>query len=394
MIEYADALQKILQSVKPPQPAKIPLRECLGRVLARDLKARISLPSFDNSAVDGYAVASGTGGDELQVCGEIRAGSVPSKSLRAAEAMRVFTGAPLPRGARAVVMQENTVRTNGRARILKAPRDFENIRRRGEDVRKGDCILRRGSVLEPQHLALLAAQGFAGSLVFPAPTVSLVTTGSELVAPGSRLRSGKIYDSNTALVRAMLQKMGAQMVSARLVADEPSRIRRAVRRGLESDFLLLSGGVSVGKYDGVKEALAKEGVEVLFWKVNIKPGKPLFFGRRGGTHVFGLPGNPVSVFVTFEAFVKPALLKFQGKGYAPRSCEGVLSEDFENGARRHFVRVLLEKNGHGHRITLLKKQGSHQLSGLARANALLVLEARQSLKKGQRVTVQLLEAGP
>ncbi len=399
MLTHKEALQKILSQAQPLAPKRVLLRESLGLVLSEDIVAPEPFPSFNNSAVDGYAV-SGISQKvnqkqiKFKVTGEIRAGECFKGSLKSGHAVRIFTGAPVPNRTQAVAMQEYVERANGHVSLLKELAPHENIRFCGEDVRIGKTLLKKNSAITPSHLALLAALGCHKILVTPVPKVSILATGSELIKIGEPLRPGKIRDSNTILLEALVKQAGGIPLCLPNVGDSPAKIRFLIREGLKQDVLLISGGVSVGKYDFVKEILREEGVKEIFWKVDIKPGKPLFFGKKNRTLVFGLPGNPVSVFVTFEEFAKPALLKLMGKkNFDGQMVQGSLAKPFMNGPRFHFVRVQCVQKRGGFAITPLKGQGSHMVGSLASANALLRVKANASLKKNTMVSVKLLDGG-
>lgn len=391
MLTYQQALEKILRHTLPVKKRALPLRESLGCLLAQDLFSREPFPHFDNSAVDGYAIRRGADTLEFKVQGEVRAGEYFKGTLKPGRALRIFTGAPVPRRAQAVVMQEHTERRNGSIRLAKDPRWGENIRFRGEDFQKGRVLVRKGARLNPCHLALLAAAGFEKISVIPKPSAAILATGNELLKIGEKLQAGKIRDSNTILLEAQVKEAGGIPQALPFVGDRPALICDRIRKGLQSDLLLIAGGVSVGAYDFVKEALKKEGVRKIFWKVNIKPGKPLFFGRKGKTLVFGLPGNPVSVFVTFEEFIKPALRKMSSVNLLEdRWVSGFLTEKFENGPRLHFVRVHCRFDKNRCAVTPLGGQGSHMIGELASADALLRVEPEARLKKGETVRVKII----
>lgn len=393
MLSYQEALSTILQNARPLGKISVGLSEALGCALAEPIKARIPFPHFDNSAVDGFAIRFKKlpqVRDDMvfKFKGEISAGSTQKIFLRPGEAAAVFTGAPIPRGTQAVVMQEYAQRVNGSIMVQESVQNSENIRRRGEDFKKGDLLISKGTHLEPQHLALLAAIGFDKVNITRPPNVAILATGSELVSPGKNLRRAQIYDSNTPLLEALLKKLGAHPFVFSKVRDSMSGIRQIIRKGLRQDVLIICGGVSVGKYDFVKEALRREGVREIFWKINIKPGKPVFFGKKDKTLIFGLPGNPVSIYVTFEEFVKPAICNLMGKKTETRWVEGVMKKGYRNGARPHFIRVECLKQRAGYGINPLRGQGSHQIGTLARANGILKVEAHAVLRCGQRVRVK------
>ena len=391
MLSYPEALKIILECARPLKPKALPLSECLGKILEKNIYSPAPFPAFNNSAVDGYAVCLDKRPEQtgfiLKVRGEIPAGKYFSGTLKPGQAMQIFTGAPVPKGADAVVMQEYVERRNGSVMFSRKPSADENVRFLGEDFLQGAVLLKRKVNLGPEHLALLAATGHRKVRVCPSPRVAILTTGSELLGPGSKPRPGKIYDSNSILLETLVKKTGGIPFGMGTAGDTLKKIEAKIREGLKQDVLIISGGVSVGKYDYVKEALKKQGVKEIFWKVNIKPGKPLYFGKKGKTFVFGLPGNPVSVFVTFEAFVKPALLKMMGKKSEPMRSEGFLTKTFQNGPRLHFVRVRCQKRNGRFEVTPLKGQGSHQIGTLAKANGILKVDANGTLAAGQKVSV-------
>jgi molybdopterin molybdotransferase len=394
MLTYTEAIDRILQHSLRPKAKSLSLKDCLGLLVAGDLLAPEPFPGFDNSAVDGYAVSVGPDGAKeeeirLKLRGEVPAGAYFRGRLKPGEAVQIFTGAPVPRGTQSVVMQENTQRVNGSVLLFKTPRLGENIRFRGEDFQRGRVLVRKGTVLGPTQLSLLAAVGYKKIPAYPPLKVALFCTGNELLRQGEKAKPGKIRDSNTILLEGLVKRAGAVPIILPCVGDQRQAIQRLIREGLGADVLLISGGVSVGKYDFVKEALRREGVKEIFWKVDIKPGKPLFFGKKGRTLVFGLPGNPVSVFVTFEEFVKPALLRTQGrKKLSEGWVEGRLTEGFKNGPRYHFIRVRCVSRKGGYAVTPLKGQGSHMIGSLASANALLRVEPYATLKRNQEVSVR------
>ena len=308
------ALAHILRSVKPLPSRRAPLAEARAAFSARDIFARIALPVFDNSAMDGYAVVAGScrPGQNQRVIGEQPAGVDRKLRLGAGEAVRVFTGAPIPEGADAVIMQED-VRRDGEEIFINAEVESgEFVRRRGSDLSSGQKILSVGERIRPQTVALLAAQGLAEIEVGGEVRAAIITTGDELVQPGGSLEAGQIYESNAILVQALFDKCGVSITAVEHCADDALAIEAALRRGLDHDVLVIVGGVSVGARDLVKPALAAVGAQTDLWRVSDKPGKPFLFGRAGACAIFGLPGNPVSAFMTFLLFVRPAILRMRG----------------------------------------------------------------------------------
>ncbi len=391
MLTHQEALSRILKNAKTLGDVLVPLTEALGHVLSENVKARLPFPHFDNSAVDGFAVRWNTRGQtRFKFKGEIPAGHTRKAVLKSGEAMAVFTGAPAPRGTQAVVMQEYAERRTGSVLLEKPVEALANIRFKGEDFKIGDRLISKGTALEPQHLGLLAALGHAKVKIKRSPKIGVFATGNEIILSGKKLKHGQIYDSNTPLLEALIKKTGALPVVIAKAEDSLAGIQMTIRKGLRQDVLIVCGGVSVGKYDFVKEALRLEGVREIFWKIDIKPGKPVFFGRKGKTLVFGLPGNPVSVFVTFEEFVKPAMLKMMGKKTEQSPVEGFLTRSFQNGPRPHFIRVCCQKRNDRYEITPLKGQGSHQIGTLAKANGILKAEAGEALALGQKVRIKTI----
>jgi molybdopterin molybdotransferase len=402
MLSYDQALLLIEQHTATLRKRQVSLSDALGLVLAADLRAPEPFPSFDNSAVDGYAVPN-IETQSFRVQGEIRAGDAPRRRIKPNHAFRIFTGAPIPPGTAAVVMQEDTLCEGNTVRVTAPVKAQANVRFRGEDFARGAVILSKGCQLDPQQLALLAALGIVRVPVIPAPRVSVLATGSELVPATSKPRAGQIRASNPILLDSLLRQLGATPCVLSTVGDSRNAIRRQIERGLDSDVLLISGGISVGKYDHVREVLHSLGVREIFWKVDIKPGKPVYFGKKGRSLVFGLPGNPVSVFVTFEEFVRPALLKMMGRqsdslvatttthtARPSRVVQSSLTSDFRNGSRLHFVRVRCVLDQSRWLASPLTGQGSHMLGALAQSNGILKVAPNAHLRKGQSVQVKLV----
>jgi len=323
------------------------------------------------------------------VVGEQPAGADRGLTMSATEAIRIFTGAPLPRGADTVIMQEE-VRREGNTIVAQAdvePGEF--VRRKGADLAKGQKILSQGEPVTVQGLALLASQGITEVEVGARPQVAIVSTGDELTVPGTTPRPGQIFESNSIMLQALAIRAGAEVAFVTHCPDDLEQMTDLFRRGLETDALIVSGGVSVGEHDLVKPALRSLGAEIDLWRVAIKPGKPFLFGRAGRAAVFGLPGNPVSAFVTFLKFVRPALLKMSGAGdayLALRQVPARLTQDVTNeGDRPHYLRGRL----HDGAFTVTGRQESHALFGLSRANALLRLAGGAKLGAGANVSVEL-----
>jgi molybdopterin molybdotransferase len=375
----------------------VALAEAPDRVLAEPIVSPVDLPPFDNSAMDGYAVraadlaaASAEQPTSLEVRGKVAAGGVFADKVAAGTCVRLFTGSPLPEGADAVVMQEDTRLDPSRPDnvwFLEAVRPFENVRLRGEDAKRGATLAEAGERLTFGQIGLLTATGLHELKVSRQPRVGLLATGSELAESGRPLQPGQIYESNRAMLAALVKRAGAQPDIFPLVPDTMEATRAALERALaRCDAAITTGGVSVGEFDFVKAAFQELGGELNFWKVAIKPGKPFVFGRVGRKFLFGLPGNPVSALVTFLLLARPALARMQGAcdpGLA--HCPGTLTGPLSNTAdRRHFMRVAQDQTG---RVRPVGAQASHLLSSVAQANGLVDVPPQTTYPSGASVIV-------
>jgi molybdopterin molybdotransferase len=307
--ELAEATELVLAAAAPLEAERVPLDQAAGRVAAEDGRSAVDLP-----AMDGYAVrAADTGGGELRLAGEIAAGEAPTQTLEAGTAVGITTGAPIPPGADAVLQSELAELNGGSVRATQVLEPGTHVRVRGEDVHAGDLIAPAGEALTLARVSSLAAAGVGEIAVHRRARLHLLVTGSELLPLGAPPEPGKIHESNGLMVRLLAERAGAQVSDGGVIADDFDSTRAAVEAGLSGDVLVVSGGVSVGPHDHVKPAFEACGVEELFWRVRVKPGKPLWFGRRGDTLVFGLPGNPLSSIVGFLAFIEPALRRMHGE---------------------------------------------------------------------------------
>ena len=389
VISEEEARKKILEAVRPLPARKLSISKSLDFFAAEDHFARLPLPNFDNSAMDGYALIASSckKGKRLRVTGEQPAGPDKQLCISRGEAVRIFTGAPMPAGADAVVMQEDVTRDGDDIVINTEVEAGEFIRQRGCDLAEGQRILVKGERIRAATAALLASQGFTEATVGGEVNAAIVSTGDELVKPGKKIKAGQIYDSNSALLDGVLQRCGAVVDSVEHCRDERESLIEAIKRGIKSRILIISGGVSVGEHDLVKAALHHLGAKIDIWRVAIKPGKPLLFGKIGECAVFGLPGNPVSAFVTCLQFVRPAILKMMGATDLDLLQMPVkLTVDLTNDSdRAHYIRGKLERG----RFTPVGRQESHALFGLSQSNALLRLGIGQSLKAGEIVEVQI-----
>ena len=392
MITEEEALAHILASVNPLPPRHVPLAQARERFAAQDIFARLALPVFDNSAMDGYAVvaASCRAGQSQRVIGEQPAGLDRKLRIAPGEAVRIFTGAPIPEGADAVVMQEDVRRDGAEIFVDAEVEPGEFVRRRGSDLSEGQKILSGGERIQPQTLALLAAQGFADVDVGADVRVAIITTGDELIRPGGSLGAGEIYESNSTLLHSLCEKWGGAVALVEHCPDEAPSLEAALRRGLEHDVLVIVGGVSVGARDLVKPALTSVGAQTDLWRVSVKPGKPFLFGRAGQCAIFGLPGNPVSAFVTFLLFVRPAILRMMGANdneLPLATSDAQLTEEVQNrGDRPHYIRGVVARG----KFTPVGRQESHALYGLSRANALLRVPPAELFPAGATVPILAL----
>ena len=388
MISEEEARNRILEAVSPTPERTVPLSGALDCFSARSVVAGLSLPAFDNSAMDGYAIVASSSqkGARLQVIAEQPAGVDRQLRISPGDAVRIFTGAPIPAGADAVVMQEDATREGNEIVVNVDVDPGEFIRLRGCDLVEGQKILGRGERIRPTTIALLASQGFAEARVGGRVNAAIVSTGDEVVTPGSKLDQGQIYDSNSILLQALVQHCGASVKSAEHCPDQRERLIQAIQRGMKSHILVITGGVSVGEHDLVQAALRTLGAKIDIWRVAIKPGKPFLFGQASGCAVFGLPGNPVSAFVTFLQFVRPAILKMMGaKNVDLRKVSAKLAVDLTNeGDRPHYVRGRID-NG---TFVPIGRQESHALFGLSQSNALLRIAVGESLRASEVVDIE------
>lgn len=398
LLDEEEARARVLAQVKPLPSVQLPLLQALGRFAGEDSRGTEPLPPFDNSAMDGYAIAIPEGetvlpaGTSLRVQGEQPAG--PDRGLRVERggAVRIFTGAPVPVDTDAVVMQEDVERADDVITLQTEAVRGEFIRRAGGDLARGQLLFARGSRLTPQRLGLLASQGLAEFTVGGTPRVAILATGDELRSPGQPLGPGEIYESNAVLLAALAAPLGVEVTLLERARDERADLDAKLSQGLrDHDVLIVAGGVSVGERDFVKERLAAAGVTLNLWRVRIQPGKPFLYGRgpakappaEDGTHVFGLPGNPVSSFVTFLLFVRPALLRLQGAAEEELPLPtflAVAGEELVNsGNRPHYLRGTLDRDG---TFRLAGRQESHALFALSRSHALVRVEPGQTTSPG------------
>lgn len=398
MLSVEEALEQILSRMHPLPTERVEVTSALGRVLAEPIVSTRLIPPWPNSSMDGYALRAadtGPGGAVLKVVGRIVAGALPERPLRAGETMRIFTGAPLPEDADAVIPQEDVEGadpSSGTIRVGQRVDPGAYVRLAGEDLRPGDALLQPGRVLGPAEIGLLATLGRPRVLVHRRPRVAILSTGNELADLGVEPGPGQIPNTNTYSLMAQTREAGAEPINLGVVRDELQAIEERLRWGREADVLVSSAGVSVGELDLVKEALTRSGAELHLWRVSMRPGKPITFGSLDGRAVFGLPGNPVSAMVTFELFVRPALLKLGGRTtlHRTRLWARALEPIANPGARRGYLRVTLVPSGHAYGAKLTGNQGSSILRSMVVGDGLAVVQPDQVIDSGGEVEVIVL----
>jgi molybdopterin molybdotransferase len=388
LVSMEEAQRLVLDHVQPLAAETVPVDDAVGRVLAEPGRAAVDLPPFDSSAMDGFAVRASETPGTLPVSFRIAAGSPAPRGLEPGEAMGIATGGVVPAGADAIVPLENVVDNGNNIEIAESASVGAHIRPAGGDVRAGEVVVEAGVRLGPPQVAALAGAGLADVRAARRPRAIVLATGSELRAPGEPLAPGQIYEANGLLLAAQLASAGAEVERLTPVADDEAAHREALSRGLAADVLVTSGGVSVGPHDLVRKIEAELGVEEVFWGVSIKPGKPISFGVAGARLVFGLPGNPVSVLVGFELFVRPAVLALQGvTDPMPRFERGKLGGALErNPARDELVRARLAFDSDGAVLDPLPGRESHMIARAAVADALvLARRGEEALSPGDAV---------
>tara|TARA_B100000945_G_scaffold320179_1_gene329454 strand:- start:2913 stop:4130 length:1218 start_codon:yes stop_codon:yes gene_type:complete len=400
MLSYEDARALVFQKIKPLGKCTRPLTESQGFALSEDILAPHGIPSFDNSGVDGYAVqsqdiaqASAENSVLLENQGYIAAGDSVNKKMHSGQCMQIATGAALPKGANSIVMKEDVEIEGSKIRFTQSIQEKENVRYLGEDIPKGDTIIKSGTLIGPAQIATLATFGFSQVPVHKVPKVSIVSTGSELIDIVGKPTDGQIRESNRFMLAGMVRQEYCEMLKITMVPDLPEVLHEAFEEALKGDVTLICGGMSIGEKDFAKHLLNELGVEEIFWKIKFKPGKPLFFGTRGKTIVFGLPGNPASSYVLFEEFVRPALRKMMGRKVLEESMVKATLEIpiTKTYGRLHFMRGLLHQENGEFRVRPLKFQGSHSIGSLVSSNALIRVEANSPcIPAGNKVFVRPL----
>jgi len=401
MIEYEQALKKVLNSAYQLPSESVSLIKSLNRILAEGIRARENIPPFQKATMDGYAVraqdttgASEENPVELEIIADLPAGKVLKSALKEKCAIKIMTGAPLPEGADAVVMVEDTEKKGKKVLVKKAVKPGENIGEAGEDVKKDELIIPAGEKIRPPQMGMLASLGFSRVKVAKKPKVAVIATGSEIVEPGSRLSPGKIRNANGYSLYALSLRAGADAKYLGIAGDKKSELRAKISQTKGFNLVLLSGGVSVGEYDLVKDQLKGFGVEQVFWQVRIKPGKPVFFGKKKNQLIFGLPGNPVSSMVTFYLFVRPALDKMLGKKQIGlKKGRAILAQDLKlKPGRVQFLRGSLTKEGIVRQVSIFPNQKSGVLKSMVKSNVLVVVPAHiEEMEQGEEVEILYLD---
>jgi molybdopterin molybdotransferase len=394
LLPVDEALKRILDGVKPLQSESIALDKALGRVLVVDISAKRDQPPFPASAMDGYAIRFDDIDHELKIIGTSAAGHAFKGSVRPKTAVRILTGAPLPKGTDTIVIQENTKRDGVILRVTADTPKGKNIRKAGLDFGRGDLLVKGNTKLGPRDIGLLAAGNAAAVKVFKRPRVVLFTTGDELVLPGMRPRADQIVSSNSHALAAMVQQFGGEIINLGIVRDNLKATIAAVKKGLGADVLLTTGGASVGDHDYVQEAFKACGVKIGFWKIALRPGKPFMYGRKGRTHVMGLPGNPVSALVTARIFLKPLLDVMSGRGEGEPLRSALLRGNLPvNDERQDYVRATLEVMVDGTRwVTPFATQDSSMQRTLQASQALILRPPHApAAGAGDSVSVLLLD---
>ena len=392
MLTLEEARAAILSEISPAAAAEtVALANAQGRFAAQELRAQVDNPSFDNTAMDGYALNAAdlvAAGFVLPRRGESRCGDAPS-TLTPGTTMRIFTGAPLPEGADTVVIQEDVKLEGDKVVFPRSVQPGSHLRLRGEDFRQGDVLYPPGRRLGAFDLALLSVAGVAQVPVYARARALVVATGDELVAPGTPLHPGQIYESNRLATLLLLRELGVEAVDGGTARDDPAALRDLLKNAMEFDFVITSGGASVGDHDLVKQVFAEIG-QIRFWKVKVKPGKPIAFGHVGArTHFFALPGNPVSSLVTFKLFVEPALVAWHHGVPHMLQLAATAANDFRrHPGRTEFLRARLASENGKLTATALRGQGSHMLGPLRETNGFIRVEADSAgFKQGETVTV-------
>ncbi len=391
MLSYEQALQEILRHARRIAARKTPIEDAVGRILAEDIFSRIDMPPFDKSAMDGYALRSFDTTNipvQLKCLGTIQAGEVFNQSLKPCCCIKIMTGAPIPQGADSVAMVEDTLQHESQVLVKRSVKPGENVCVKAEDIAKGSKLFSKGKLISISDIALLATIGRSFVKTIGSPSVAVLNTGGEIIPVGKKLPQNKIYNSNGPQLCALLRSDGISPHYLGIAKDEPAILKKMISQGLKCDIVLISGGVSMGDYDLVPAILKQMGVTELFHKVNIKPGKPLFFGIKNRKLIFGIPGNPVSNFVAYQIFIRPAIRKMMGTLDCNLEIKtGIIKNEFrQKPGRKHFVLAKVEQSKNVYYVYPLPGHGSADIAALSAADAFMLVDGEiQRIKQNSKV---------
>ena len=403
MIDSTKALEIILKKVTLTDTEKISILNSNNRVLAEDIYASIDIPSFNNSAMDGYAVkykntkgASLNKPIELLIVEEVRAGDKTNKIVDHRKAITIMTGAPIPVGSDAVIPFEDTKEKDNTVFIYKELKKNENIRFAGEDVKNGQKVIKKGRMISSADIGLLASLNYSALTVFKQPEIAILSTGDEIIDIGEEIKPGSVRNSNAYTLQSLVKESNAIPHYLGIARDNKDDIRKNILKALEYDIVITTGGVSMGRYDFIKEIVEEIGISIHIEKIRIKPGKPVVFGTKGKKLFFGLPGNPVSTMISFIEFVKPALLHMMGADKIKKPVVwATLSGEIKKKAdRKHFIRGIMNVNEGNMHVKVTGSQGSGILRSMSEANCLIIIpEGITKVENGEKVLIQLLSHG-
>ena len=374
MIELEKAFEMVKENCFEMQIEDVNVEKITGFVCMEDLFSKIDMPPFDKSAMDGYAFKHSSRHGQYQKTGILQAGSSSSIEVGDGECVSIMTGAPLPAGTDTVIMIEATGEEGTKINFKKIPPKGSNVCYKGEDIKKGDLIFQKGRKIKSSDIALITASGYSKVKVSKKPEISVLNTGTEIIEPGNDLKFGQIYNTNGIMLRAMCENYGLETKYLGIAEDDEKKLSEKISEGMKSDILLISGGVSMGEFDLVPKILEKLGVEKIFHKIRIKPGKPVFFGKKGNCLIFGLPGNPLSNFVGFELFVKTALRKMTGESLTlPIFLKGFIQRSFSHkGNRKNFYPAEIKYENGTVKIYPVVSNGSADIFSLSKSNGFLI----------------------
>jgi molybdopterin molybdotransferase len=396
MITYDEALQRVLNAVSPLPPVELALEEAAGLALAAPATARWDMPRCDNSAMDGFAIASNPKKNDavFEIIGASYAGHPFNGEVQQGKAIRITTGAPLPEGVNSVIPVEETIENDDKISLFTTPETGQHVRYQGEEYKQGIVLAEPGTLLRAGEIALLASAGVERVQAFRKPRVAIISTGDELVELGQEPGPGQIINSNLHLLKIRLQESGCTPICIGIGKDDPGNLGKLIDQGLDADVIISTGGVSVGEKDHVQATLEQHDFKKIFWKVAIKPGKPVLFGMLQRTPYFGLPGNPAATAATFELLVKPALKCMAGhQQVLPQKRTAILTKKVAGGGKRQaFLWCHLEWRDNGYEVTVSDRQGSGQIRCLQASNAMLSMPiGAEALKAGAKVEILLID---